>query len=438
MAVPRSPLGLLYLVPDSLPSTPAVSLDTPSPSSSSPPAASNSAPPPSTDAGDAASIIEYDTHAPGTLTDILATQHILLYFLPFELVLSILDLARYYVRITTEHSEALYSSTSLCCLVSAPILDCALALGNPGNQTPSVHRGQGDVELGEGAAQHPRIHCPLPLHEYNVSSSLLYLVPLLPLPPPSVPRTLSNPRPTKGRTQHHHLWEWHTDTLCRSRDLCVLGYLALPVPIPPPSILSMTPSSCLAFYKDTAASNPPSSIYNLAPTLSLRPPPASSSRTAVVALRRRNAATFTHSLPLPAGLFATVACLPTSKREFRPAAVNSAHSVSFSALQTYKPALPPSYVLSLYPQWLRHALPGLALWIPPALSNFTTPLPARLMTIFLINAFRSTTPSTSMFLSILRILLPCKLQLKFAPPWSSLLLSPACSLRFRHSPPSFL
>ncbi|KAK7007596.1 hypothetical protein R3P38DRAFT_3028170 [Favolaschia claudopus] len=152
MAVPRSPLGLLYLVPDNPPPTLAAALDTPSPSSSSPPAASNSAPPPA-GASDAASIIEYDTHAPGTLTDILTTQHILLHFLPFELVLSILDVARYYVRITTEHSEALYSSTSLCCLVSAPILDCALALGNPGNQTPSVHRGQGDVELGEGDAR---------------------------------------------------------------------------------------------------------------------------------------------------------------------------------------------------------------------------------------------------------------------------------------------
>ncbi|KAK7027728.1 hypothetical protein R3P38DRAFT_3190818 [Favolaschia claudopus] len=241
-------------------------------------------------------------------------------------------------------------------------------------------------------AAHPRIRCPLPLHEYNGSSSLLYLVPLLPLPPPSVPRTPSNPRPTKGRTQHHHLWEWHTDTLCRSRDLCVVGYPR--TPSSDPLALDFVYDTLLAFYKDTAASNPPSSIYNLAPTLSLRPPPASSSRTAVVALRRRRFRT----CPLAPSKHCQVTLLPSHTPypcllvHLRPLRASPPRSASFAPLPSILRTPSPSprckhtnqfhHLSMCCPSTLsafgrRRALPGLALRIPPALSDFTIPLLAR-------------------------------------------------------------
>ncbi|KAK7042835.1 hypothetical protein R3P38DRAFT_3179371 [Favolaschia claudopus] len=99
----------------------------------------------------------------------------------------------------------------------------------------------------------------------------------------------------------------------------------------------------------------------------------------VVAVHRRRCPP-PHTLPLPYGLSTVVACVPTSQRRFRTAAVSSAHSVSFSALQTCKPATPPSYVLPLTLSVFcrRRALPGLSLSTSPALSGLATPLPARL------------------------------------------------------------
>ncbi|KAK7046206.1 hypothetical protein R3P38DRAFT_3175483 [Favolaschia claudopus] len=121
----------------------------------------------------------------------------------------------------------------------------------------------------------------------------------------------------------------------------------VPIPLAPNSAYATLPAP----YKDIKASPSPSSIQNTPPPLSLRPPHAPGYH------RRRcppppvlhipppctgqalqgTATTFGQILPLPAGLSAAVACLPTSQHEFHPAVVDSAHSISFSALQTYKP-----------------------------------------------------------------------------------------------------
>ncbi|KAK6972199.1 hypothetical protein R3P38DRAFT_3240250 [Favolaschia claudopus] len=227
----------------------------------------------------------------------------------------------------------------------------------------------------------------------------------------------------------------------------------------PFSLKSSVYDTLLTRYEGMIVSPPSFSSENLLSAMSLRSPHASSSRTAVVALHRRrcpaspslqvlppcavqalqnNTATFGHSPPLPAGLFAAVACHPTSQHEFHPAVVNSAHSISFSALPTYKP--PPTTFLCAAPLFSM-PLATAALFVgshyryhPPQCFSYPAPCsPAD--HICIIDAFRPTTPSTFMLLSIPRVYYYAP---ESAPPPSSLLMFPACSLRFRHSPPSFL
>ncbi|KAK7056092.1 hypothetical protein R3P38DRAFT_3254016 [Favolaschia claudopus] len=252
--------------------------------------------------------------------------------------------------------------------------------------------------------QHPRIRCPLPPHEYHGSNSLLFLVPLVPLPPPSVPA----PRPILGPqkavrstiTSDNGAFTW-------SAVLATSACFAISLDqsrSPSPSIPPMPPSSRSTKIREAHHHLPESRTSPLRCLYGLRTPP----RVAPPSLPSTDGAAYLAPLRRPS----------TANRCAPPhlAARVSPRCRQFCALRLPLCAAniknsPTAFLcaapLPHGPRPLPHASWARTIDSTRPHWSFCPALCSPRNDMRIIDASWTTTPSTSIFLSILRILLAC-------------------------------